>query len=239
LDLQHLHLHVLELLDLEIILSANLQEQDQQIQQVCQDQWVDQLDRVVLVDLDLVDQVVQDLADQIVDLVVPEVLEDLDLVDQVVQDQEAQIVDQVVPEVLVDLDLVDQVVQDLVAQIADLEILVDLDLEDQADQIADLEVLVDQDQVDQIVDQEVPEVLVATDQVDQVEFQPCLVFNHRVVPDNVVELEAAVTQLELLVVKEGLIKNVQNQNVKNVKSLKISWKHHNLVVCNYQKVMAE
>jgi hypothetical protein len=130
----------------------------------------------------------------------------------------------VVLEVLVDLDLVDQVVQDLVAQIVDLEILVDLDLEDQADQIVDLVV---------------PEVLVATDQVDQVEFQPCLGFNHRVVLDNVVELEAAVTQLELLVAKEGLIKNVQNQNVKNVKSLKISWKHHNLVVCNYQKVMAE
>jgi hypothetical protein len=216
LDLQHLHLLVQELLDLEIILSANLQEQDQQIQLECQDLWVDQLDRVVLVDLDLVDQVVQDQADQIVDLVVLEVL--------------------------VDLDLVDQVVQDLVAQIVDLEILVDLDLEDQVDLIVDLEVpvvLVDQDQVDQIVDQVVPEVLVATDQVDQVEFQPCLGFNHRVVLDNVVELEAAVTQLELLVAKEGLIKNVQNQNVKNVKSLKISWKHHNLVVCNYQKVMAE
>jgi hypothetical protein len=216
LDLQHLHLLVQELLDLEIIRSANLQEQDQQIQLECQDLWVDQLDRVVLVDLDLVDQVVQDQADQIVDLVVLEVLVDLDLVDQVVQDQEAQIVD--------------------------LEILVDLDLEDQVDQIVDLvvpEVLVDQDQVDQIVDLVVPEVLVATDQVDQVEFQPCLGFNHRVVLDNVVELEAAVTQLELLVAKEGLIKNVQNQNVKNVKSLKISWKHHNLVVCNYQKVMAE
>jgi hypothetical protein len=164
------------------------------------------------------------------------VLVDLDLVDQVVQDQ----VDQIV--VLVDLDLVDQVVQDLVVQVVDPEILVDLDLEDQADLIVDLEVpevSVDQDQVDQIVDLEVPEVLVAIDQVDQVEFQPCLVFNHQVVLDNVVEQEAAETQLELLVAKEGLIKNVQNQNVKNVKSLKISWKHHNLVVCNYQKVMAE
>ena len=215
MDLQHLHLLVQELLDLEIILSANLQEQDQQIQLVCQDQWVDQLDRVVLVDLDLVDQVVQDQADQIVDL-----------------------------EILVDLDLEDQVdlIVDLVVQVVDPEILVDLDLVDQADLIVDLEVLevsVDQDLVDQIVDQVVPEVLVATDQVDQVEFQPCLVFNHRVVLDNVVELEGAVTQLELLVAKEGLIKNVQNQNVKNVKSLKISWKHHNLVVCNYQKVMAE
>jgi hypothetical protein len=213
LDLQHLHLLVLELLDLEIILSANLQVQDQQIQLVCQDLWVDQLDPVVLVDLDQADQVVQDQADQIVDLVVPEVLVDLDLVDQVVQDQADQIVD--------------------------LEILVDLDLADQADLIVDLEVpevSVDQDQADQIVDLEV---LVATDRVDQVEFQPCLVFNHRVVLDNVVELEAAVTQLELLVVKEGLTKNVQNQNVKNVKSLKISWKHHNLAVCNYQKVMAE
>jgi hypothetical protein len=167
------------------------------------------------------------------------VLADLDLVDQVVQDQEAQIVDL---EILVDLDLVDQVVLDLVDQIVDLEILVGLDLEDQADLIVDLavpEVLVDQDLVDQIVDLVVPEVLVAIDQVDQVEFQPCLVFNHRVVLDNVVELEAAETQLELLVVKEGRIKNVQNQNVKNVKSLKISWKHHNLVECNYQKVMAE
>jgi hypothetical protein len=162
------------------------------------------------------------------------VLVDLDLVDQVVQDQADQIVDLVVLEVLVDLDLV--------AQIVDLEILVDLDLEDQVDLIVDLEVpevLVDQDQEALIVDQVVSEVLVATDQVDQVEFQPCLGFNHRVVLDNVVELEAAVTQLELLVAKEGLIKNVQNQNVKNVKSLKISWKHHNLVVCNYQKVMAE
>jgi hypothetical protein len=161
-------------------------------------------------------------------------LVDLDLVDQVVQDQADQIVDLEVPEVLVDLDLVDQVVQDQADQIADLEILVDL--------IVDLvvpEVSVDQDQVDQIVDLVVPEVLVAIDQVDQVEFQPCLGFNHRVVLDNVVELEAAVTQLELLVAKEGLTKNVQNQNVKNVKSLKISWKHHNLVVCNYQKVMAE
>jgi hypothetical protein len=170
------------------------------------------------------------------------VLVDLDLVDQVVQDREAQIVDLVVLEVSVDLDLVDQVVQDLVDQIVDLEILVDLDLEDQVDQIVDLAVLevsVDQDLVDQIVDQVVPEVLVATDQVDQVEFQPCLVFNHRVVLDNVVEQVGAETQLELLVVKEGLIKNVQNQNVKNVKSLKISWKHHNLVACNYQKVMAE
>jgi hypothetical protein len=170
------------------------------------------------------------------------VLVDLDLVDQVVQDQADQIVDLVVLEVLVDLDLVDQVVQDQEAQIVDLEILVDLDPEDQVDLIVDLEVpevLVGQDQEALIVDLVVPEVLVATDQVDQVEFQPCLVFNHRVVPDNVVELEAAVTQLELLVAKEGLIKNVQNQNVKNVKSLKISWKHHNLVVCNYQKVMAE
>jgi hypothetical protein len=170
------------------------------------------------------------------------VLVDLDLVDQVVQDQADQIVDLVVLEVLVDLDLVDQVVQDQADQIVDLEILVDLELEDQADQIVDLEVpevLVDQDQVDQIVDLVVPEVLVAIDQVDQVVFQPCLVFNHRVVLDNVVEQEAAVTQLELLVAKEGLTKNVQNQNVKNVKSLKISWKHHNLVVCNYQKVMAE
>jgi hypothetical protein len=170
------------------------------------------------------------------------VLVDLDLVDQVVQDQADQIVDLVVLEVLVDLDLVDQVVQDQADQIVDLEILVDLDLEDQVDLIVDLAVLevsVDQDQEALIVDQVVPEVLVATDQVDQVEFQPCLGFNHRVVLDNVVELEAAVTQLELLVAKEGLIKNVQNQNVKNVKSLKISWKHHNLVVCNYQKVMAE
>jgi hypothetical protein len=166
------------------------------------------------------------------------VLVDLDLVDQVVQDQADQIV------VLVDLDLEDQADQivDLVVQVVDPEILVALDLEDQADQIVDLEVpevLVGQDQVDQIVDLVVPEVLVAIDQVDQVEFQPCLVFNHRVVLDNVVELVAAETQLELLVAKEGLTKNVQNQNAKNVKSLKISWKHHNLVVCNYQKVMAE
>jgi hypothetical protein len=166
------------------------------------------------------------------------VLVDLDLVDQVVQGQADQIVD------LVDLDLEDQADQivDLVVQVVDPEILVDLDLVDQADLIVDLEVpevSVDQDQVVQIVDQVVPEVLVATDQVDQVEFQPCLGFNHQVVLDNVVEQEAAVTQLELLVAKEGLIKNVQNQNVKNVKSLKISWKHHNLVVCNYQKVMAE
>jgi hypothetical protein len=163
------------------------------------------------------------------------VLVDLDLVDQVVQDQADQIV------VLVDLDLVDLIV-DLVVQVVDPEILVDLDLVDQVDLIVDLEVpevSVDQDQVDLIVDLEVPEVLVVTDQVDQVVFQPCLVFNHQVVLDNVVEQEAAVTQLELLVAKEGLIKNVQNQNVKNVKSLKISWKHHNLVVCNYQKVMAE
>jgi hypothetical protein len=169
------------------------------------------------------------------------VLVDLDLVDQVVQDQADQIVDLAVPEVLVDQDLVDQVVQDQEAQIVDLEILVDLDLADQADLIVDLDLVdqVDQDLVDQIVDLVVPEVLVAIDQVDQVVFQPCLVFNHRVVLDNVVELEAAVTQLELLVAKEGLTKNVQNQNVKNVKSLKISWKHHNLVVCNYQKVMAE
>jgi hypothetical protein len=212
LDLQLHHLHVLELLDLAIILSVNQQEQDQQIQPACLDQWVDQLDRVVLVDLDLVDQVVQDQADQIV------VLVDLDLEDQA-----------------------DQIV-DLVVQVVDPEILVDLDLVDQADLIVDLEVpevSVDQDQVDLIVDLEVPEVLVVTDQVDQVVFQPCLVFNHQVVLDNVVEREAAVTQLELLVAKEGLIKNVQNQNVKNVKSLKISWKHHNLVVCNYQKVMAE
>jgi hypothetical protein len=166
------------------------------------------------------------------------VLVDPDLVDQVVQDQADQIVD------LVDLDLVDQADQivDLVVQVVDPEILVDLDLVDQADLIVDLEVpevSVDQDQVDLVVDLEVPEVLVAIDQVDQVVFQPCLVFNHQVVLDNVVEQEAAETQLELLVAKEGLIKNVQNQNVKNVKSLKISWKHHNLVVCNYQKVMAE
>jgi hypothetical protein len=166
------------------------------------------------------------------------VLVDLDLVDQVVQDQADQIV------VLVDLDLEDQVdlIVVLVVQVVDPEILVDLDLVDQVDLIVDLEVQevsVDQDQVDLIVDLVVPEVLVVTDQVDQVAFQPCLVFNHQVVLDNVVEQEAAVTQLELLVAKEGLIKNVQNQNVKNVKSLKISWKHHNLVVCNYQKVMAE
>jgi hypothetical protein len=166
------------------------------------------------------------------------VLVDLDLVDQVVQDQADQIV------VLVDLDLEDRadLIVDLVVQVVDLEILVDLDLVDQVDLIVDLEVpevLVDQDQVDQIADLEVLEVLVVTDQVDQVVFQPCLVFNHRVVLDNVVEQEAAVTQLELLGAKEGLIKNVQNQNVKNVKSLKISWKHHNLVECNYQKVMAE
>ena len=161
---------------------------------------------------------------------------DLDLVDQVVQDQADQIV------VLVDQDLVDQADQIvvLVVQVVDLEILVDLDLVDQVDlDLVDPEVLVDQDQVDLIVDLVVPEVLVGTDQVDQVVFQPCLVFNHQVVLDNVVEQEAAVTQLELLVAKEGLIKNVQNQNVKNVKSLKTSWKHHNLVVCNYQKVMAE
>jgi len=212
LDLQRHLLLVRELLDLEIILSANLQEQDQQIQLVCQDQWVDHLDRVVLVDLDLVDQVVQDQADQIV--------------------------------VLVDLDLEDRadLIVDLVVQVVDPEILVDLDLVDQVDLIVDLEVpevLVDQDQVDLIVVLVVPEVLAVTDQVDQVVFQPCLVFNHQVVLDNVVELEAAETPLELLVAKEGLIKNVQNQNVKNVKSLKISWKHHNLVVCNYQKVMAE
>jgi hypothetical protein len=166
------------------------------------------------------------------------VLVDLDLVDQVVQDQADQIA------VLVDLDLEDRadLIVDLVVQVVDLEILVDLDLVDQVDLIVDLEVpevLVDQDQVDQIADLEVLEVLVVTDQVDQVVFQPCLVFNHRVVLDNVVEQEVAVTQLELLGAKEGLIKNVQNQNVKNVKSLKISWKHHNLVECNYQKVMAE
>jgi hypothetical protein len=173
------------------------------------DQWVDHLDQEVLVDLD------------------QEVLVDLDLVD------------------LVDLDLVDlvdQVDQDRVDQVVVQEILVDLDLADQVDQVVDLEVpevLVDQDQVDQVVDLEVPEVLVVIVPVDQVVFQPCLEFNHQDVPDNEVVQVVAVTQLVHLVAKEGLTKNVRNQNAKNVKSLKISWKHHNLVVCNYLKVMAE
>jgi hypothetical protein len=145
-------------------------------------------------------------------------------------------------EVLEDLDLVDQVDQDRVDQVVVQEILVDLDLADQVDQVVDLEVpevLVDQDQVDQVVDLEVPEVLVVIVPVDQVVFQPCLEFNHQDVPDNEVVQVVAETQLVHLVAKEGLTKNVQNQNAKNVKSLKISWKHHNLVVCNYLKVMAE
>jgi hypothetical protein len=153
-----------------------------------------------------------------------------------------QWVDHLDQEVLVDLDLVDQVDQDQVDQVVVQEILVDLDLADQVDQVVDLEVpevLVDQDQVDQVVDQEVPEVLVAIVPVDQVVFQPCLEFNHQDVPDNEVVQVVAETQLVHLVAKEGLTKNVQNQNAKNVKSLKISWKHHNLVVCNYLKVMAE
>jgi hypothetical protein len=144
--------------------------------------------------------------------------------------------------VLEDLDLVDQVDQDRVDQVVVQEILVDLDLADQVDQVVDLEVpqvLVDQDQVDQVVDLEVPEVLVVIVPVDQVVFQPCLEFNHQDVPDNEVVQVVAETQLVHLVAKEGLTKNVQNQNAKNVKSLKISWKHLNLVVCNYLKVMAE
>jgi hypothetical protein len=164
---------------------------------------------------DLVDQVVQDLV----------VLEVLDLV--------ALIVVQVVQ------DLVVQEVLDLVALIVVPEILVAQDLVVLVALIVVLEILVDLDLVDQIVDQEVLEVLAVIAQLDQVVFQQCLEFNHRVVPDNAVEQEAAVTQPEHLVAKEGPTKNVQNQNVKSVKNLKISWKHHNLVVCNYQKVMAE
>jgi hypothetical protein len=172
--------------------------------------------------------------DQWVDHPDQAVLEDLDLVDQVDQDQVDQVV---VQEILVDLDLADQV--DQVVDLGVPEVLVD---QDQVDQVVDQEVpevLVDQDQVDQVVDLEVPEVLVVIVPVDQVVFQPCLEFNHQDVPDNEVVQVVAETQLVHLVAKEGLTKNVQNQNAKNVKSLKISWKHHNLVVCNYLKVMAE
>jgi hypothetical protein len=134
--------------------------------------------------------------------------------------------------------------QDLVDQIVVQEILVDQELiiqmhQDLVDQIVVQEILVDQDLVDQTEDQVVQEILAQTDQVAQVEFQQCLVFNHQDVLVNAVVQVVAETQLVLLVVKAEQIKNVQNQNVKNVKSLKISWKHHNLVVCNYQKVMAE
>ena len=134
------------------------------------------------------------------------------LVDLDLADRVDQVVDQVVPEVSVDQDRVDQVVDQVV-----------------------LEVSVDQDRVDQVV----PEVLVVIVPVDQAVFQPCLEFNHQDVPDNEVVQVVVATQLVHLVAKEGPTKNVQNLNAKNVKSLKISWKHHNLVVCNYQKVMAE
>ena len=142
--------------------------------------------------------------------------------DQCLAQVHQDLVDQIVVQEILHQD---QVCQDLVDQIVVQEIMVIKDLVDQIE-LVHQQILIEIKPVDQIV------VL-----VDLIAIVQHFQLHHQVVQDLDKELaeEMQLVHLE----NKTQEKNVRNQNVKKGKSSKNLWKRHNLVVCNYLKVMAE